>query len=264
MRTCFVKSVFVASLGLCGCAAFRPSTGSSCAEAHALADQARQAEDEGQFERADDLLERALLVNPDDAEIHRRRARLLLNHGDVDGAVAHLRYAIARDPEDAAGLMDLAELLARRGRLPEAERAAHEALSLEPLHVEGLLLVARLATARGGEAEALEIWHRVLGLEPENVEARLGIAEVRLRGEHPEQAAPLLRAVCRTSLAEPDERAQAFWALGRLDASRGRWGETAEAFTAAAALQPGLTADQWYELSFARLKNGEADEARRG
>ncbi|MBW3541157.1 MAG: hypothetical protein KY476_12890, partial [Planctomycetes bacterium] len=47
-------------------------------------------------------------------------------------------------------------------------------------------------------------------------------------------------------------------------ASRGRWREAAEAFTAAAALQPGLTADQWYELSFARLRNGEADEARRG
>ncbi len=112
--------------------------------------------------------------------------------GSTGTTVASLRESLARDPDNVRGRLVLADLLVERGQLRQAGAALEEALAVDPHAEEALLLRGRVAELEQQDGLALECYHRVLGSDPENVVARLRIAELQIKAERPDRAAPRL------------------------------------------------------------------------
>jgi transglutaminase-like putative cysteine protease len=98
-----------------------------------------------------DLFTDGLEIDPNDARIRMRLARLLSGVGDVDGARARLEEGLARSPSDVDLLMELARVEHAAGADDRALELSREALGLRPQDRRARRLVELL----GGESEDL-------------------------------------------------------------------------------------------------------------
>jgi tetratricopeptide (TPR) repeat protein len=87
-----------------------------------------------------DAYERALAVDPNDWEAHRRLARLLAHLGEHERAAAHFRSALFLEPEYGATLVDFAELRLTQRRYGEACALLNAALDADPAFVDAYIL----------------------------------------------------------------------------------------------------------------------------
>jgi Tfp pilus assembly protein PilF/TolB-like protein len=87
-----------------------------------------------------DAYERALAVDPNDFEAHRRLGRILTYLGENERAAAHLRSALFLEPERARALADLAELRLSQGRFSEACAVLNAAIDAEPSAIDAYIL----------------------------------------------------------------------------------------------------------------------------
>ena len=76
--------------------------------------------------------ERALAIDPDDAEAHRRLGRLLTQLGEFERAARHLRSSLFLEPERAQALIALAELRLAQGDFNAACLVLNAALEADP------------------------------------------------------------------------------------------------------------------------------------
>jgi Tfp pilus assembly protein PilF/TolB-like protein len=76
--------------------------------------------------------ERALAIDPDDTEAHRRLGRLLTQLGEFERAARHLRSSLFLEPESAQALIDLAELRLAEGDFNAACVVLNAALEADP------------------------------------------------------------------------------------------------------------------------------------
>lgn len=190
-----------------------------------------------------------------------RKATQLLDSGDAAGAAEVLEEAIAAHPDEIDARLQLARVLQGLRRLDEADEEASAVLAAAPQNVEALLLRAEIAAVDGRPDKALERYHRVLAASPGNVPAQLRIAQLEMAAAHPERAAPLLRSVCQSTQTSPEQRADAMWTLGLAYGLERRWSDAAAALAAAAPHRPRMTADDWYQLAYARNLAGDAEGA---
>jgi len=245
-----------------GCTWARKLTSRSESQARELADLAQQAQVRGESEEALDLLNEAVQKNPNDAEIHRQIARILLDQGDGDTAITHLRRAVACNPDDTQCHVQLAGVLFREGRQEAAEAAVNAALETDPVNIEALMLRADLAEHLGQDSVALGTYHQILSCDPGNNEAKLGAATIQIMAEKPKRAAPLLRSLCQCADATPQLQAEAEWVLGIAYGQESRWADAAESLSAALPLRKQGTADDWYRLAYSRYRAGDLQRAR--
>ena len=174
-----------------------------------LTEEARVACERGDHERARQLLTKAATIAPDDPDVQFRIARVLLLSGDTDEAVKHLRYATRHGVDEPDAYLDLARVLLEEKQYAECREMIDSALRLVPTHVPAQLLAARLAELENKDDEALAIYYRVLGNDPSDVEAMLHVADVLVRMDRSNQAAPLLRTVVESDRIPPTEQARA-------------------------------------------------------
>jgi tetratricopeptide (TPR) repeat protein len=258
-----VAAAILLVLLLSGCQLVRDMCMRSCTEARYLAEQARQAEQADNLPRAVELMSQALETNPGDPQLHREMARLMIDTGNRPAAVEHLQYVTEKLPDDSESFVLLAKLLLEQGRTGEATAAADAALSADPLDTTALVMRAALAQRQADSDLALETYYRVLAVEPRHIEARLRVAEIQLDRRRPEIAASMLRAVCQSPHADPNQSAEAGWVLGIAYGQGQRWDEAVTALADAAALRADrMNADDWYRLAYARHQTGDVERSR--
>jgi len=246
---------------IAGCGWLPSLVRSSADKSVRLTEEARQACENGDRERARQLLARAAEIASGDPEVERRIARVLLLSGDTNEAVKHLRYATQHGVDDPDAYLELARVLLDSRRYDECQEMVDSALRLVPTHVQAQLMAGRLAELRHKDDEALEIYYRLLGNDPSAIEATLRVADVLVRMDRTSQAAPLLRTVVDSDRISPLEQARAHWALGLIYGRDHRWAESAAQLTAAAALRPELSAEESYEVAYAWWEAGDRDKA---
>jgi len=227
-----------------------------------LTEEARQACERGDHERARQLLAHAGEVAPDDPDVQYRIARVLLLAGDTDEAVKHLRYATKRGVDDPDAYLELARVLLEAHQYGECQEMIDSALRLVPTHVPAQFLAGRLAELRHKDDEALAIYYRVLGNDPSDVQAMLRVTDVLMRMDRTNQAAPLLRTIVDSDRISPIELARAHWALGLIYGRDHRWAESATQLAAAADLRPEVPADEAYQIAYAWWEAGDREKAR--
>jgi tetratricopeptide (TPR) repeat protein len=226
-----------------------------------LTDEARQACEKGDHEKARQLLIRAAAVAPDDPDIQYRIGRVLLIAGDTDEAVKHLRYATKRGVDDPDAYLELAHVLVDAHQYGEAQEMIDSALRLVPNHVPAQLMAARLAELRHKDDDALSIYYRVLANDPTDMHAMICATDVLMRTDRKSQAAPLLRTIVDSDRVSPVELARAHWNLGLIYGHDRRWTESAAQLAAAADLRPDLKPDETYQIAYACWEAGDREKA---
>ena len=105
-----------------------------------------------------DAYERALAVDPNDFEAHRRLATLLAHVGEHERAATHFRSALFLEPENARALTEFAELRLTQDRYGEACALLNAALEADPAAIDAYIMrvLARipLREYRGAWADA--------------------------------------------------------------------------------------------------------------
>jgi tetratricopeptide (TPR) repeat protein len=232
-------------------------------KSHHLAERARCAEEAGNIPLAAACVDAALKEAPNDPQLHREMARLLIGLHQNQKALAHLEQAVEHSPEDVEANIALAELYVAHHQPALAVQRLDAALHNDPKNTTALLLRAKLAEHLRDPQTAIETYHRVLSADPNHVEARVKLASLQLEQRQPNLSAPLLRSVCQCSRATPAEVAEARWALGIAYGQENRWADALGALATAAEHRAFLSPDDWYRLAYVRGQLGDWEGARR-
>ena len=203
--------------------------------------------------------------------------------GLLELAGAHIERALQRGADKARATVMMAQVFARRGLHGEALERFREALDLDPGLSDALLgeVQAQLALGRG--TQAAESAERLVQLRPHDVEVMVAAARVRLEGDAPADALPVLKRAqqlapgrpdlfqlqarvltrlgdvsgavdaCHTALQLDGSLAQVWYDLAQLEESRENWVGAKVAYQRALDLLP----------SFVEAALGQADLVRR-
>ncbi|MFO0584856.1 MAG: DUF3857 domain-containing protein [Anaeromyxobacter sp.] len=128
---------------------------------------ARAARRLGRSEEAAGRLRTLLALRFDDTEARGSLAGLLVDRGDVAGAIALQREGLRLDPSDLGQRLALADLLAANGRMDDAEAAYAGALALAPDEADGYERRGRARLSAGRAEGALADLRRALELRPQ-------------------------------------------------------------------------------------------------
>lgn len=169
-------------------------------------DRAVAAAAEGDHARAIELYEEILEANEADDEAHFRLAGSLLVQGDAERGERHLRRAIALNPEHPGAHFALAMFLAREGRRTEGARHLERAADLVPENLSWRLQRAQMRAASGNTAGAIEELEQVVALDPGMIEARRMFSAVLIGAGRADEAAVQLQAL--VALTPDDLRAR--------------------------------------------------------
>jgi Flp pilus assembly protein TadD len=148
-------------------------------------------------------LRAALAVRFDDAEARGDLTALLLDRGDLDGALRLLGESISIDPASPYSRLRAAELLSQNGRAAQAERAYKELVELAPDRPDVREALGRHLLRENDDAGALAAFTQALALKPQNPALRELMRTVRPEERY---AAPYLYDA--TALAKAPSAAQ--------------------------------------------------------
>ncbi len=201
------------------------------AEAHYL--RAQALEEQGQLERAAEVLARATALHPGFADAHNDLGRLLLALGRVDAAIASCRRALELRPGFVAALGNLANADRARGALAPAIEGYRRVIALEPALAEAHHNLGS-ALIESGETDAgIEALRRALELRPHLAAAVTQLARaLAVRGRTLE-ALPYYQR-----LLAHDRRPETLNDLGTLLTGLGRFEAAAGCFREALARAP--------------------------
>ena len=166
-----------------------------CHNPYTLLVAAAAATSEGTPAKALAPLNRALALAPDDPRIHRQKAKILSNLGDMKGARAALEKAVALAPNDENMLIDLVALLRAVKDQAALERAVTTGVAACPnsaaLHYE-----AGLLAAQGGRlAEAADHFQFTWKNRPEKPAAARELAKVYFRSGRDDDGVTVLEKI---------------------------------------------------------------------
>ena len=170
------------------------SLGPAQAEARALYERGRALVDARQYTQAQELLLRALELDPRLAGAHLSLGVCRDGQGDPAGAEQAFRVCVELDPRSAKGWTNLAVMLRRRGRPDEALECYEQALEADPAYVSAWANRAFLRLTQGDAEGAERDLDRALELQPDHPQALLNRARARLARRNPQQALEDVRA----------------------------------------------------------------------
>lgn len=139
-------------------------------------DLARVNHERGRDQRAMELLEDALALNPANAPARDTLGRIHLQRGEIPEAIAVLA-PIEQESRDAGALVLLGNAYERGDRLPDAQRAYARAVALDPKNARARVGLGWIQTrARNPEAGIAEI-EKGVDLAPRDSYARVALAD---------------------------------------------------------------------------------------
>lgn len=206
-------------------------------------------------------LERALELNPADADTHRLAGSVAMKLDRPIDAQRHFAQAVGLEPRNASGRVLLATSLARQDRVDDARKLLLEALKLDSSLHQAHFVLAELYIQQNKTNLALDQVNRaleLLGDDPPTRSAYLRKKAAYLRrANRPEEALAVLRELKPEKLVEPDaseELAQTFMMMGQPEAA-------ARHYEQVLFLNP---IAEWAAVAAAeyRLKAGQPDKAR--
>jgi tetratricopeptide (TPR) repeat protein len=159
---------------------------------------------QSRFEEAEELLQQAVALSPDDVRIRLNLARLLRRRGDHDGARAHLDHAAAADPSHDGVQIEIAADLRDRQAFDEARRMLEAILKRDPDSIKVWRQIGTLERRRGDHKASRDAFRKLVELDPGDLQSLALLAvEERALGNPTESEALLKRAL----QANPDQPA---------------------------------------------------------
>jgi predicted Zn-dependent protease len=237
-------------------AVLKKARGRLGASAPLEARQARLMGEMGDLVAATELLDEAILREPDNADLHSALGDVLKGRNN-ERAVQAAERACHLDPTRGVHHTALADLLVALGRQDEAEQVLVRAMSVIPDHPDLKISLARLLERRGATLAAISLVREVIasGLSDAWLSSHLGglLLEVGSLDEASE-------VLDQSAQMDPDDVLTQF-RLGRLHEIRGDLSAAIPFFRAAAGGK-GAQSWMWSHLGAVLLKTSNLDEAR--
>ncbi len=217
---------------------------SSAAPAHAvlfsgLGDAERAL---GHLDSARAAYERAVTLDPTQADPHAGLGLVMLLAGQPAAAVAAYETALTLRPDDVDGWNNLAYGYAAAGRIEDGIAACRKALALAPDHADATANMARLLATLGRWDEARAAYEvvaghleRLVATAPDDAELLRRLAAASAAAGREDRALSVLNRVAALAPDDADTRL----AIGRLHHGRHRAAEAESAYRQALALRPG-------------------------
>ncbi|HSR54865.1 MAG TPA: tetratricopeptide repeat protein [Alphaproteobacteria bacterium] len=202
------------------------------------------------------LIDRAISLEPDVADAHNNRARVLMDLGRPDEALAALDRAVALMPDHAEAHCNRGAVLSGLGRHGEALASFDRAIALAPDQPESHLGRGKVLLALGRPKDALASFDRAIACVPGDARALHGRgAALAALARHDEALAELDR-----SIALAPETAQAHFDRGNVLKALGRMEAALAGFERAIALKPDY-AEACYNRGNVLLALDRSDDA---
>lgn len=177
-----------------------------------LLDQAAQARDAGDPDKARTLLQRAIANNPREVQGHLNLADLQAAQGQFQLAETTYRHALSLDPGQPDALTGLVALLAQNGKLAEAQRlidnlgdAQRQRLGdMSKLRAAIAAGQAKDAEARGDLAGARKALEDAVRNDPQNPWTRSDLANLYLKTDAPNKARQTMDELVQANPGKPE------------------------------------------------------------
>jgi len=236
-------------------ALYRQLLAAGCASPSAMINLAALCQLRGALDEADQLLSRALELDPGAPLAWFNRGVVLTLLGDSTAAVACYRRCLELPPGQARAAFNLGLLLHGQGELAAAEQAFRTALALNPHDPETHSNLAGVLLEQGQQPEAIACCRAALALQPDHAGAHSNLAAAQL------QRGDLAAAIqsCREAIRLQPEAVAARDTLANALLERGEIDEALNQFQQALALKPDF-AQGHYNLGNAHLR--QRDPAR--
>jgi tetratricopeptide (TPR) repeat protein len=190
------------------------------ARGNELAREGRRREAVAAFEKALEGEEAEWRLN--DWRIHDSLSKVLLQSGEVDRALAHIRESLRVNPFNAEMHANLGYILFERGNLSQAREHLDLAVKLAPAEAQAWYNRAALRLTQGDREGAIEDYTRAIEADPDYAEAYNGRGIARMMAGERSAA---LEDFTESIRADPDDPAPWYF-RARI---RSELGETAQA-----------------------------------
>jgi len=193
--------VILASLLLAlGCRTFHSHkiSDESIAAARQLSLQGIDAQQRGQWDRAETIFAAAILKCPSDERARYGYAESLWQRGMWPQAVQHMEEAVRLSGNDPERLTRLGQMYLARGDLDRAAQFADRAIEANGKLAAAWALRGEVQQSRGDNGAALTSYHRALSYEQPLPDVQLSIAKIYAAENRPQRALATLQALSTT------------------------------------------------------------------
>ena len=210
----------------------------------------------GQPDAAIACFEKAVAIQPGNAEAHHNLGILFATLGRDDDAVASLSQVIALAPAHADAHSNLGIVFGRLGRADEAMSVLRKAVRLKPDHAVAWFNLGNLLKDQGQNEEAIAAYRQAVARQPGYVPAYNNLGRLLYGLGRNEDAVQVLSRAVSLKPDFADAHNNLGVALGNLN----RRDEAAAHFRRAIAVQPNY-AEAHYNLGALLANLGQPDEA---
>lgn len=193
---------------------------------------ATRREQEGKYEAALILLERAVAMAPSDVGARHALGLCLQRLDRPAEALGQVDELLRQHADLSFAHASKGNALMALGSLGRAKQSHQRALELEPGNFSATTALASIATHRGQHQEARDWAQRALKIVPGYPDAVLCLAAAELAGGDLAAAEEMLRRLIIDSRAGPSDRARATGLLADVLDAGGRYDEAFEAYGA--------------------------------
>jgi tetratricopeptide (TPR) repeat protein len=131
-----------------------------------LFEEAKEAEDDEDWERARAAYQRCHAIDPRDPVIAFNLSHVLLQQDDLEGARRALNKVLALDRNFPEAWFNLASIARRQNDIAAARRHLAKAIEVDPYYPDPIYNLAHLEFDEGKHDEAARLWSRYLELDP--------------------------------------------------------------------------------------------------
>jgi protein O-mannosyl-transferase len=190
--------------------------------------------DQGEFSKAIECYNKAIVLKPDFAPAHYNLGIVLFKSHQTNEAMDQFREAIRLDTSDARGFYNYAMALNRTGQRDQAILQGEKAVSLDPDYIDAHMYLAIMLSADGRLEDAISQFQQAARLDPANAEIHNDLGAVLRAAGRLDEAAPQFQQAIQLNPTDSLARDN----LGRLLLDEGKIDEAIGQFEESLRLNP--------------------------
>jgi len=139
----------------------------------------------GEYDKAEEMLKKAIEINPENEGNYIELAQLYRNAGEYDKTEEMLKKAIEINPENGWNYIELMQLYLSGGEYDKTEEMGKKAIEINPESENAYIILGLLYRGSKEYDKAEEMFKKVLEINPRNYHASVGLGlGYKFQGEY--------------------------------------------------------------------------------